>query len=69
MVCIRRLMRTAFIFLVAMTMLADESDAEIRVEWIHIDGTETMGLGVLETDGLRLYTSTKDGVYLSDDDG
>jgi len=50
-------------------MLADESDAEIRVEWIHIDGTETMGLGVLETDGLRLYTSTKDGVYLSDDDG
>ena len=58
-----------FHFLSNVTILANETDAEIRVEWIHIDGTETMGLGVLETDGRRLYTSTKDGVYLSDDDG
>lgn len=64
------------IFLLACALLAiylggcaPDAHAGIRVEWIHIDGTETMGLGVLETDGRRLYTSTKDGVYLSDDDG
>ena len=67
---------TLIILLVALVLLgiaissyAPDAHAEIRVEWIHIDGTETMGLGVLETDGRRLYTSTKDGVYLSDDDG
>ena len=59
------------IFLLAIYLggCAPDAHAGIRVEWIHIDGTETMGLGVLETDGRRLYTSTKDGVYLSDDDG
>ena len=30
----RRLMRTAFIFVVTMTMLANESDANIRAERI-----------------------------------
>ena len=69
MVWTRRLTRTAVIFLVMITVLADQSDAEIRVEWSHIDGTAAMGLGVIETDGRRLYAGAADGVYSSLDHG
>ena len=62
-------MRTAFIFLVTMTRLANESDANIRAEWHHIYGTEDMGVNIVETDGRRLYAATSEGVYISLDNG
>ena len=63
-------MRTAFIFLVTMTMLANESKANIRTEWIHIDDGMTMERAiVLETDGHRLFAGTTNGVYISLDNG
>lgn len=67
----RRLMRTAFIFLVAMTMSANESGANIRTLWIPLVGTEALveRTNSLETDGRRLYVGTQDGLYISDDDG
>ena len=66
----RRIMRTAFIFLVTMTMLANEPDANIRAEWEHIPGTEVIGrVHLLESDGLRLYAIGDTGLYFSFDDG
>ena len=67
----RTFMRTAFIFLVAMTMSANESDANIRTLWIPLVGTEALveRTNSLETDGRRLYVGTQDGLYISDDDG
>ena len=66
----RRLMRTAFIFLVTMTMLANESDAVIRTLWVPLVGTETFErVYLLETDGCRLYAGTKYGLYISMDHG
>ena len=67
---IRHLMRTAFIFLVTMTMLANKSGANIRTLWLPLPGKEEMGeINTLETDGSRLYAGTDNGVYISDDDG
>ena len=66
----RRLMRTAFIFLVTTTMLANESDANIRAEWTQLTVAQPMGrVNALETDGRRLYAGTWNGVYISLDDG
>ncbi len=67
----RTFMRTAFIFLVAMTMSANESGANIRTLWIPLVGTEALveRTNSLETDGRRLYVGTQDGLYISDDDG
>ena len=67
----RTFMRTAFIFLVAMTMSANESGANIRTLWIPLVGTEALveRTNSLETDGRRLYAGTRDGLYISDDNG
>ena len=62
-------MRTAFIFLVTMTRLANESDANIRAEWHHIYGTEGWHVNAIETDGRRLYAATWEGGYISLDNG
>ena len=52
----RHLMRTDFVFLVTMSMLANESEANIRAEWTQINDGQAMGeVRVLETDGFRLY--------------
>ena len=70
MIWTRRLMRTAFIFLVMMTILANESDATIRAEWTQLTVAQPMGrVNALETDGRRLYAGTWNGVYISLDDG
>ena len=70
MIWSRRLMRTAFIFLVTMSMLASGSDSEIRTLWIPLGGTEGLErTDSLETDGRRLYVGTRGGIYVSDDDG
>ena len=62
--------QTAFIFLVMMTILANESDANIRTLWLSLTGTEDMGeINTLESDGSRLYAGTRDGLYISDDNG
>ena len=74
MVWTRGLERAAFIFLVMMTMLADQSDAEIRTLWLPLAVAETRGhVRVLETDGFRLYASAgikeESGLYISEDNG
>ena len=74
MIWTRRLMRTAFIFLVTMTMLANESDANIRAEWAQLtDGQPMDRVRVLETDGFRLYAAAgiraESGLYISRDNG
>ena len=43
MVWTQCLMRTAFIFLVTMTILADEPDANIRAEWTQLTVAQPMG--------------------------
>ena len=66
----RTFMRTAFIFLVAMTMSANESDANIRAEWTQLtDGLPMDRVRVLETDGRILYAGASSGLYISPDDG
>ena len=66
----RHLMRTAFVFVVTMCMLANESDANIRTLWIPLIGAEPMERAYsLESDGLRLFAGTRDGLYISDDNG
>ncbi|MDE0041261.1 MAG: hypothetical protein OXT74_04445 [Candidatus Poribacteria bacterium] len=63
-------MRTAFVFLVMMCMLANESDANTRAEWIQLNDGQAMGeVRILETDGQRLYAGTNNGVFISLDDG
>ena len=63
-------MRTAVIFLVTMTMLANESDANIHAEWTQLTvGPPMESVRVLETDGYRLFLGTHDGLYLSRDHG
>ena len=70
MIWTRRLMRTALVFSIMMTILANESDAEIRAEWTQLTVAQPMGrVNALETDGRRLYAGTWNGVYISLDDG
>ena len=70
MIWTRRLMRTAFIFLVTTTMLANESDANIRAEWTQLTVGQPMeSVYILETDGRFLYAGTDDGLYISMDHG
>ena len=43
---------------------------DVRAEWEHIPGTEVIGsVGLLESDGLRLYAIGDTGFYLSFDGG
>lgn len=70
MIWTRRLMRTAFISLVMMTMLADQSDSEIQTVWIPVFNPERGGqVDVLVSDGDRLYASPGRGLVFSDDSG
>ena len=70
MIWTRRLMRTAFIFLVTMTAPTYEAAAEIRALWIPVVGRGILERAYsLETDGRRLYAGTRGGLYISDDDG
>ena len=70
MIWTRRLMRTAFIFLVTMTMLANESESNIRTVWIPLDSGEPKSWAdTLKSDGARLYAGTRDGLYVSLDNG
>ena len=70
MIWTRRLMRTAFIFLVTMTMLANESESNIRTVWIPLDSGEPKSWAdTLKSDGARLYAGTRNGVYISLDNG
>ena len=70
MVWPRCLMRTAFIFLVMMTVLADQSNADIQIVWIPVGGAEVNDrVYRLQSDGRRLYASTKHGLVFSDDNG
>ena len=67
-------MRTAFIFLVTMTMLANESGANIRAEWTQLTVGQPMeSVHVLEADGFHLYASAgiraESGLYISQDNG
>ena len=55
-------MRTAFIFLVTMTMLANESESNIRTVWIPLDSGERKSWAdTLKSDGARLYVSLDNG--------
>ena len=70
----RHLMRTAFVFLVTMTMPTNESDANIHAEWTQLTVGQPMDrVRVLETDGFRLYAAAgiraESGLYISRDNG
>ena len=69
MIWTRRLMQTAFIFLVTLTVLTNESKAEIRTLWVPLPRIEAMRLSRLESDGSRLYAGTENGLYISNDNG
>ncbi len=70
MVWTRRFIRTAFIFLVMMTMLADQSNADIQTIWIPVGGAEVNNrVYRLQSDGRRLYGATERGLEVSDDNG
>ena len=70
MVWTRRLIRTAFIFLVMMTMLADQSNADIQVVWIPVGGAEVNdGVYIIQSDGHRIYGTKERGLVVSDDNG
>ena len=58
------------LFVATVPFVISVACAEIRTLWIPLAGTEGMERAYsLETDGRRLYVGTKDGLYLSDDDG
>ena len=66
----RRLMRTAFIFIVVITMLPQELDADIGTAWIQIHDGTTMGyVNALEAGEHRLYAGTRNGIFISQDHG
>ena len=70
MVWTQRLMRTAFIFLVMMTVLADQSNADIQIVWIPVGDAEVNdGVYILQSDGHRLYGAIEYGLVVSDDNG
>ena len=65
----RRLMRTAFIFLVTMTTLARELDGNVE-EWIRVDDGMTMeSVWALEAGENRLYAGASNGFFISQDHG
>ena len=65
----RHFMRYAFIFLVTITTLAYELDADIET-WIQIDDGMTMGnVWALEAGERRLYAATYNGIFISQDRG
>ena len=65
----RGLIRTAFIFLVTMTILTRESAADIG-KWIQLDDGMTMdGVRALDAWGNRLYAGTDNGIFISQDHG
>lgn len=44
--------------------------AEIRAEWLALDGSETIGqVLTLQSDGFRLFAGTREGLYISRDNG
>lgn len=64
-----RLMRTAFILMVAMVTLVRESDADIG-KWIQLDDGATMGgVWVLDAWKQRLYAGARNGIFISQDHG
>ena len=64
MVWTRRLMRTAFILLVTMTRLANESNANIRADWELIYDIESPFF-IIESDGDNLYAAGDNGIHVS----
>lgn len=65
---LRRLMRTAFAFLITMTV-AQKLDANIGT-WTRLDDGITIDWGlVLATDELRLYIGAENGIFISQDRG
>ena len=57
------LILTPLLLAMWLTNCAPDAHAQIRAEWHHIYGTETMeSVYVLETDGRRLYAATSEGV-------
>ena len=70
MVSDRCLVPTAFVFLVIMTMLSDQLDAEIQTVRIPVFNPERGGqVDVLVSDGGSLYASPDRGLVFSDDNG
>ena len=68
MVWTRRLLRTAFIFLVTMTRLANESNANIRADWELIYDIDSP-FYIIESDGDNLYAAGREGIHVSRTDG
>ena len=65
--------KLSFTFILASLLLAiwlTGRAPDARAEWEHIPGTEVIGsVGLLESDGLRLYATGDTGFYLSFDGG
>ncbi|MDE0299868.1 MAG: DUF1668 domain-containing protein [Candidatus Poribacteria bacterium] len=65
----RGFMRTAFILIVTITTLTQNSDADIG-RWIQLDDGTTMGgVYVLEAWNQRLYAGTDNGIFISQNHG
>ena len=65
----RCLMRTAFIFLVTMTLMARESNADAET-WIKLfEGMNREWVSVLEAGENRLYAGTFERIFISQNDG
>ena len=56
--------RTAFIFVVMMTMLANESDANIRADWEIVYDIDSP-FYIIESDGDNLYAAGREGIHVS----
>ena len=52
-----------------LTDCVTKAHAQIEPVWIPLLGTDTLKVRSLHSDGERLYADTKNGFYISDDDG
>ena len=69
-VTLLRLLIASALLAIAVRSCAPNAHAGIRAEWTQLTVGQPMGhVNAIETDGHRLYAGTRDGVYISDDDG
>ena len=52
-----------------LTSCVPDACAEVEPVWIPLVGTDALEIRSLESDGERLYAATRNGLYISDDDG
>lgn len=64
------LLIACILLVIAISSCAPDAHAEIHLLWIPLDsGKPKSWADTLKSDGDRLYAGTRDGLYISDDDG